>query len=930
MCGVGIIATALVSQSTVRFALLGMATGSLVALVALGIVLAYRASGVLNFAAGAQGALGAFVCYGLRDDHGVAALPALLGGLLAGAATGLVMYTVMAALRRASLLTRLIATLGLLSALYGLVVIVWGETKGQPDSFLPTGNLTLVGDVRIGRDRLMLIFIVVMLAVILRLVYSNTLFGLATSAVAESRRVAASSGWSTGTIELVNFVLAGVLSAAAAIFLAPIITLHAAVLTATVLSALAAALVGRFSSFGLTVVGAFVVGILQSELSLFQPDLAKQFGVAPQSLTGLSQAVPMLVIVAVTVFGGRARVTRGDLVARLPLPGNGRIPLPAATAGLAVAAAALAGKPDWADALVTTFGTGMLVLSVVVVTGYAGQLSLCQFALGGFGAWVAARLVATQGLGFQAALAIGVVCTIAAGLLVALPALRARGVNLAVATLALAVLFNSVIFTNSSLTGGLAGTVVDEPSVLGIRLDPLGDPQRYGAFALVLLALSSLMVSNLRRGRSGRRLLAVRSNERAAAALGVGVYGAKLYAFGLGAGIAALGGIVLAFRQTSVAFSAFNVLGSINLVQYAVLGGLGWVAGAAIGALIAPGALLVKIMDEGLGGVGDVTAWAGIIAGLSAIVVLSVAPDGIASRVAWARHRFRSGSTAGPKPRYGARGPVEAPRRDRRPATLEVSGVTVRFGGVIALDDVSLKVDPGEVVGLIGPNGAGKTTLLDVITGFTRSDTGRVELDGHSMDRRSPELRARAGVIRSWQSVELFEEMTILENLLVAGDRQSPSRYLTDLLHPGRPTTTTMIDSTVADFDLRDVLDQRPSSLSQGRGRLVGIARAIAAEPSVLLLDEPTAGLDRTESQELAGVIRRIADERGLPILIVEHDVPLLMGLCDRLVVLDFGCVIAEGPPDAVRNDPAVVAAYLGAPAAGAPADLGGSTATLP
>ena len=914
MSALGLLATALVSQSTLRFALLGMATGSLVALVALGVVLAYRASGVLNFAAGAQGALGAFVCYDLRDEQGVGSLGALLAGLLVGAATGVLMHFVMMALRRASLVTKLIATLGLLSALYGVVVVVWGETKGQPDSFLPTGNLTLLGDLRIGRDRLMLIGVVVVLAVVLRVVYSKTLFGLATSAVAENRRVAASSGWSPGTIELVNFVLAGVLSAGAAIFLAPIITLHAAVLTSIVLAALAAALVGRFSSFGLTVVGAFVVGILQSELSLFQPDLAERFGVAQQSLTGLSQAVPMLVIVVVTVFGGRARLARGDVVARLPLPGTGRIPVPAAVLGSALTVAALLGVPDWADALIMTFGIGLIVLSVVVVTGFAGQLSLCQFALGGFGAWVAARLVATQGLGFEVALLVGVSCTVVAGLLVAIPALRTRGVNLAVATLALALLFSSVIFTNSSLTGGLAGTVVDEPSVFGVGLDPLGAPQRYAAFAFALFVVCAFVVANLRRGRSGRRLLAVRSNERAAAALGVGVYGAKLYAFALGAGIAALGGIVLAFRQTSVEFQSFNVLGSISLVQYAVLGGLGWVAGAAIGALVAPGALLVKIMNDGLGGVDDVTAWAGIIAGVSAVVVLAIAPDGLAARAAQAATRVRPASRSATRPTTKPNRAVERSRAVRTPAALAARGMTVRFGGVTALDDVSLEVQPGEVVGLIGPNGAGKTTLLDVITGFTRCDSGRVELDGRSIDGRSPEKRARAGVIRSWQSVELFDEMTILENLLVAGDPQSPLRYLVDLWRPGRPATPAAIDAAIDEFELEPVLDRRPSDLSQGMARLVGIARAISAEPSVLLLDEPAAGLDHHESQELAHLIRRVADERRLPVLIVEHDVPLLMGLCDRLVVLDFGRVIAEGSPDEVRNDPAVVAAYLGVP----------------
>ena len=912
MGGAHVIATEVLSQSTVRFALLGMATGSLVALVALGVVLAYRASGVLNFAAGAQGALGAFVCYVLRDDHAVAPWLALVAGLATGAASGVVVHGIMTVLRRTSLLTRLIATLSAMSAIYGLIVVLWGEDKGQPDSYLPTRNVTLVGDLRIGQDRLILIGLVAALAVVLRLVYSKTLFGLATSAVAENRRVAASAGWSTSTIEVVNFTLAGVLSATAAIFLAPIITLHVAVLTTMVLPALAAALVGRFSSFGLTVAGAFAVGILQSELALFQPDLAERFDVAPQSLTGLPQAVPMLIIVAVTVFGGRARLARGEAIARLPLPGTGRVPVPAVVGGLVVAVAALVGVPGWADALVATFGMGILVLSVVVVTGYAGQLSLCQFALGGFGAWVAARLVATQGLRFELALLVGIAATVLAGLVVALPALRTRGVNLAVATLALALLFNSVIFTNSSLTGGLNGTVVDEPSVFGIGLDPLGDPQRYGAFVLVLFVLTAVVVANVRRGRSGRRLLAVRSNERAAAALGVGVYGAKLYGFGLGAGIAAVGGIVLAFRQGNVQFNTFNVLGSISLVQYAVIGGLGWVAGAGLGALAAPGALGTKVLNDLLGGIDDILAWSAIIAGAGATLQLAFAPDGSAARLAGAlRRRFGTRRLGGGR---AAAGGLSTAAAVVRPATVEVQGVTVRFGGVTALDDVHLRVDPGEIVGLIGPNGAGKTTLLDVITGFTPPQRGQVLLDGERVDRRSPEQRARAGMIRSWQAVELFEEMTIRDNLLVAADRQSPWRYFTDMVRPGRQPTTTAIEAVLADLGLTGVIDQRPSALSQGATRLVGIARAIAAEPSVLFLDEPAAGLDHGESRELARAVRRIAEGRGLGVLVIEHDVPLLLDLCDRLVVLDFGRVIAEGTPDAVRVDPAVVAAYLGEP----------------
>ena len=240
------LATAFLSQTTLSFVILGLATGALTGLVALGIVLVYRASGVLNFAAGALGAFGAFVCYTLRDDWGVPAWAAVTVGLLVGAALGALTCGVMALIRQASLLSKLIATLGLFSAAVGLMTVIWGTTVTQPSTFLPSATVTPFGSVRIGEDRLILIVLSLALAIALRLVYSKTRFGLATSAIAENRRVAASAGWSTGLIELINFTIAGVLSALAAILLAPILTLTASVLSVTVVAALAAALVGRF------------------------------------------------------------------------------------------------------------------------------------------------------------------------------------------------------------------------------------------------------------------------------------------------------------------------------------------------------------------------------------------------------------------------------------------------------------------------------------------------------------------------------------------------------------------------------------------------------------------------------------------------------------------------------------------------------------
>jgi sulfate-transporting ATPase len=912
------LATALLSQTSLRFVLLGAATGALTALVALGIVLVYRTSGVLNFSAGALGGIAAYVCYNQRDGGMPTALAVTLG-LLAGVGLGLLTYVVMALLRNASRLARLIATLGLFSTFQAFMVLRWGVNLTQPRPLMPSQNVTLFGDLIIGRDRLILIGVALLLALILRLIYSGTLFGLATSAVAENRRVAASAGWSADRIEMANFAIAGGLSALAAILLAPIIGLNAAVLSLAVLPALAAALVGRFSSFGITVLAALGIGIIQSEIGLFQPDIAKAFGVSAASLTGLVAAVPLAIILVYMIATGRSRLQRGESMARLPLPGSGRVSLLPLVVGVVMAVGLLAGVNTWTGALITTFAIGIILCSVVVVAGYAGQLSLCQFALAGLGAWMAARLMSADGWGLEAAMVAAVIGTTLVGVIVALPAIRTRGSFLAIATLAIALMFNALIFTNSAVTGGVRGLPIDHVSFAGINLDPLGHPQRYGAFVLVFLIIVGLLVANLRRGRVGARLLAVRSNERAAASIGVNVIAAKVYAFAVAAAIAALGGVLLSLRQSNVEFAQYDVFGSVLLIQYAVVGGLAWVSGAAVAATGAPTAIgntiFAKIVPSGT----DIVSWLAVLSGVGAIAVLRQAPDGIASlysrglEQAEARvpllHRIVERLRV---PRSVADMPVGAPRAGRRAEALRVNELVVRFGGVVAVDDVSFAVEPGEVVGLIGPNGAGKTTILDVITGFTAQSGGSVAFGETTIDKWSVERRARTGIVRSWQAVELFGEMTVRENLLVAADDQSRWRYVTDLVRPGRPSPTPLVQDVVEEFGLGEVLDVRPPELSHGVARLVGIARALVTEPAVLLLDEPAAGLDTTESADLGRAIREMARRRGIGVLVIEHDVPLILQTCDRVVALDFGRKIAEGTPDAISRDALVIEAYLG------------------
>jgi len=246
-------------------------------------------------------------------------------------------------------------------------------------------------------------------------------------------------------------------------------------------------------------------------------------------------------------------------------------------------------------------------------------------------------------------------------------------------------------------------------------------------------------------------------------------------------------------------------------------------------------------------------------------------------------------------------------------ALLESKGLTVRYGGLAANADVDLKVEVGQLVGLIGPNGAGKTTFIDAITGFTAISSGGVSFDGRDLAGVTPDERARLGLTRTFQSLELFEDLTVRENLLVAAERPTWWSFLLDLLKVRRPAAEwqRQVDDALAVMGLTELANMLPSDLSHGQRKLVGVARALAAKPKLLLLDEPAAGLDTAESQLLGAHLRDFL-KTGTSIFLIDHDMGLVLNVCDYIYVLDFGRIIAEGTPAQVRTDPAVVAAYLG------------------
>ncbi|MPY94432.1 MAG: ATP-binding cassette domain-containing protein [Acidimicrobiia bacterium] len=894
-------------QEVIRFALLGLGLGALYSLASQGLMVVYRGSGVLNFAHGAIGMVGAYVCWEVRVTHEQAFVVALVAGVVVSALLGLLTHLlVMRPLRRAAPLARMVATLGVLIVLQAGAVLRYGSNITFVRPELPTDVVRPFG-VTISVDRFILFGIAAVLSVGLWALYRYTKFGLATSAVAENQRAAAAIGLSPDRLAAANWALGSALAGLAAILIAPIVTLQVRTMTSLVLAAMAAALVASFRSFPVAFVAGMLMGIGQTELTRYV------------DLPGASESLPFAVIILWMVLKGQALPLRDYFLQRLPSTGDGQVRSGAVGGAVIVGALLVAFLPvRYVDALTTTFAMGLVLLSIVVLTGYAGQLSLAQFALAGFGAWIAGRLVDVWGWPFWAALLAGIVGSVPLGALFALPAVRARGINLAIVTLGLGSAIELMIFGNGDLVGGFAGTDVGSPTLFGWEINAIRYPERYAWVCLGAFVLVALMVASLRRGRSGRRLLAVRTNERAAAALGISVRGAKVYAFAVSAGIAAVGGTLIAFRKDVIIYgSEFTNFTSITAVGWAFIGGIGFLAGPVFGATLAPGALGAQISNEIFAGLDE---YIQLIGGAILLLLVLQNQDGIAAesvkQMAWlgskARKRFPRFTKEAAPTALPALAPEE--QRERVPArALQVVGLTVRYGGVVAVDTVSFAVTPGRVLGLIGPNGAGKTSVIDAVTGFTRAEAGSsVTLDGREILGLEAAKRARAGLSRSFQSLELFEDATVLDNLRAASDPRDRMSYLTDLVRPVTPPLPGQVVAAIGEFRLGGVLDRKVQDLPYGQRRLLAIARAVATRPSVLLLDEPAAGLGDMETAELGHLVRRLADDWGIAVLVVEHDMTFVMNVCDEIVVLDFGQRISAGTPEEVRRDPVVVSAYLG------------------
>jgi ABC-type branched-subunit amino acid transport system ATPase component/ABC-type branched-subunit amino acid transport system permease subunit len=568
---------------------------------------------------------------------------------------------------------------------------------------------------------------------------------------------------------------------------------------------------------------------------------------------------------------------------------------------------------SWLDLGVEAMYLGAIALGVNLLTGYTGLLSLGHAGFFVAGGYAGAVWVPAWGWSPWLGLPFAFVFGAAMGALLALLCCHLRGFYLTVVTLAFGSLLPALVVVLKAALGGPTGRTVAHPLAVGDLPFAHGDAYR----GLYFLAAGWLFVTlwlcwNLVRSRWGRASMAIRESELAAEASGVASYLHKVSAFALSAGIVAVAGVIGAERFLLVSPAAATQEQSFRYVIMVALGGLGTIAGPILGAFGVTFGFGLSWVQEHL------VNQQGLVFGLLGLLGVATAPEGTMGNINKALEKLRHRARGPVLEVAEAPPPVPAVANPGRPyvPALDLVGVTKRFGGVVAVDDVDLRVDTGTVHGLIGPNGSGKTTLLNVISGVTPATAGQIAIAGHPAGRASAHHRSSLGVARTFQNLHLWRRMSVLDNVMVGRHGRLDVNIVQCALGSpgGRKAERIARDECrelLAAVGLVGRADEKAGALAFAEQRRLEIARALAAEPSLLLLDEPAAGLHPGDVNSLLTLIQSIRDA-GITVVLVEHHMELVMEVCDIVSVLDFGAKIAEGRPTAIQRDPQVITAYLG------------------
>jgi ABC-type branched-subunit amino acid transport system ATPase component/ABC-type branched-subunit amino acid transport system permease subunit len=914
----------------------GLVNGLGVGLLAIGIVLIYRATRVINFAAGNMGLVAAGLLALMTVQYHVPFWISLAVSLLVGMAFAAIME--MAVIRRLFTAPRvivLVATIGISQLALTIATAYPSISNGSARFPVPLGSTWQVGGLQIGGPEVSIIVVAPLVVLALSWFLARTDIGKTVKAAASNGDLTRLSGINPKLVSTMVWAIAGLLASLSLILVAGVSGTAGSLTTFgpdTMVRGLAAAVIGGMYSFRRTLVAAVGIGLAGALL-----------GFNFLNTPGLIDLLLLIAVLIAVWFQSREDRESSGQFSFTPK----RRPVPDRLKGLwwmrlldrsgllalgliALLLPVIMNVPSRIQSWGLILAFAICGTSLTVLTGWSGQVSLAQMAFAGIAALLAAslrqgmsldigwghtRLIQTSFTGepFWVSIIIAVVVTAAVAAVIGIGSLRVRGLLLAVSTFAFGLAAQQYFYNRPILNGHSQGTeLFPRGQLFGISFN---SERSYYYALLVILVVVLALVARLRRSGVGRTMIAVRDNPDSAAAYTVSPTRAKMQAFALAGALAGLGGALFAGALQQVDYAEkFQVTDSLALVSLVVIGGLGATTGPVLGALWIVG---LPEFDPGNALVGLLTSSLGLL------ILLLYFPTGLVgvgyrlreAVVDWAGRRMPAAPTTKP-PAVAAALTRSRPVTESDGDVLTTRDIHVRFGGLTAVDRVSIRVAAHEIVGLIGANGAGKSTLMNAIGGYVPS-SGVVELLGADISDLPPEDRARRGLGRTFQTARLFPELTVRETVQVALESRKRTGLLsTALLLPHQTRAERAKRSEAAEIltflGLGRYADHYVSELSTGTRRIVELAGLLAMSARVLCLDEPTAGVAQRETEAFGPLVLEIRRELGASLLVIEHDMPFIMGISNRVYCLEAGRIIAEGDPVAVRNNPRVIASYLG------------------
>jgi ABC-type branched-subunit amino acid transport system ATPase component/branched-subunit amino acid ABC-type transport system permease component len=887
------------------FVIIGVTTGAIYGLAGVGLVLTFKTSGVFNFGHGSVAALAAFTYYFLRDQHHVPwPLAVVLSGIVGAGLVALLLEVLARSLSTATTTIKVVATIGIVLTVLSIGRIWYPGTPPVVEPFLPSKTVQVAG-VFVGYDQLIVLGFSVLATGLLYGFFRLSRLGIAMRAVVENADLLARTGESPSRVRRWAWMIGTSFAAVSGIVLAPILGLDALTLTLLVVQAFGAAAIGRFSSLPLTYAGGLVIGIMSS--------LATKYTATHPSLGGLSASIPFIVLFIVLVCTPRRHLLERARASVRAVQHPWKAPTAARVAGSAAVLAVVLAGPTFAGIHLFAYSSvltmTMLILSLTLLARTSGQVSLGQLGFAAVGAAAMAHFTTDLHMPWLVAVLLAGLVAMPVGAVVAIPAIRLSGVFLAIATFGFGILLEQLAYPLGFMfTTDQSGIPTPRPG------GGLG-PWRFGSdkgfyYVLVLFVVAvTLLLQALRTRPLGRILRAMSDSPLAVRTQGASTRMTLVVVFCLSSFVAGVAGALTASLSQFAVGTQFSSFSSLLLFAVVVV----VAAGEPWNALVGAAALtLVPAYFAGK----DASVYLQLAFGVSAVLYVYVAHRPMVMPH-WLRKLLdRPVSTPAPVA-SGMHAVSPAAPQQIAPlrSGLELDSVVVRFGGVTAVDHVSLVAPLGRLTGLIGPNGAGKSTIFNACSGLIRPASGRVVLGGHDVTGMATPARARMGLGRTFQTPPLFDSLSVYDNVamgtesfLVGG---SPGRQIVgsrSLNRSVRAASEEALELT----GITNLRDTQAGILTVGQRRLVELARCVGPPFSVLLLDEPSSGLDARETERFGEVLLGLVRDRGVAILLVEHDMQLVRDVCEHVYVVDFGRLIFEGQAaELVRNE-VVRSAYLG------------------